>query len=38
MKTILLNKEITIDISYFPKGIYFIQSPKGFKNIKFIKY
>ena len=38
MKTIILNKEITIDVSYFPKGVYFIQSPHGFKGIKFVKY
>ena len=38
IKTFTLFNEKTIDISYFPNGIYFIQSPNGFKSIKFVKY
>jgi len=38
MKTIEVFNETTIDVSNFPKGVYFIQSPlDNNKSIKFIK-
>jgi len=38
MRTILLDKEVTIDVSHYPKGIYFIKLPKKYRSHKFIKY